>query len=69
MTRPSDKVPLDPYKDILGIQVTPERLEEILQTYEAILEAIGKLRTLDLTDVQPAVVFDPTAGYPNEPES
>ena len=63
------KSPPDPYKDILGVDFTPERLEENLEAFKAILEAIEKLRTLDLTEVHPAVVFDPTAGYPDEPAS
>jgi len=34
-----------------------------LNTYRSILAEIKKLRELDLTDVHPAVIFDPTAPY------
>jgi len=54
---------LDPYKEILGLALTPERLDEVLANYRDILRDIRKLRELDLTDVHPAVVFEPTAPY------
>jgi len=54
---------LEPYKEILGLALTPERLEEVLAAYRDILGDIRKLRELDLTDVHPAVVFEPTAVY------
>ena len=63
MTNTSEKPPLDPYKDILGVDFTPERLDENLQAFADILNAICKLRELDLTDVHPAVIFDPADGY------
>ena len=63
MTNSSEKPPLDPYKDILGVDFTPERLDENLQAFKDILDAIRKLRELDLTDVHPAVIFDPADGY------
>ena len=63
MTNPSEKPPLDPYKDILGVDFAPERLDENLRAFEDILNAIRKLRELDLTDVHPAVIFDPADGY------
>ena len=55
--------PLDPFKDILGVDVTPQRLTENLASYRDILEEIRKLRALDLTDVHPAIVFEPTSVY------
>lgn len=58
--------PLDPYKDILGLDLPPERLDETLQAYAEILRAVQKLRALDLTELHPAVVFDPTDGYPKD---
>lgn len=63
MTESSKEPPLDPYKDIMGVDFTPERLEENLQAFADILKAIRKLRELDLTEVHPAIVFDPTDGY------
>jgi putative NADH-flavin reductase len=58
-----DQPPLDPFKDILGVDFTPERLEQNLDAFRAILEEIRKLRALDLTDIHPAVIFEPTAAY------
>lgn len=55
--------PFDPWVDILGVHVDAERLEINLKAYRSILEEIKKLRELDLTDVHPAVIFDPTAPY------
>ena len=58
--------PLDPFKDILGVLTSPERLQENLAAYRAILAEIQKLRGLDLTDIHPAVIFEPTAAYRKE---
>ena len=63
MTDSSKQQLPDPYKDILGVDFTPERLDENLQAFKDILDAIRKLRELDLTDVHPAVIFDPADGY------
>ena len=48
---------LDLIKDILGISLPPDRIEENQQSYKDILEEIKKLRTLDLSNEHPAVVF------------
>lgn len=56
----------DPFRDILGLDVPEDRLAHDLRAYADVLEAIRKLRELDLTDVHPAVVFDPLAGWPEE---
>ena len=58
--------PLDPFKDILGVDLTPQRLAENLASYDAILKEIRKLRELDLTDVHPAIAFEPTSVYRKE---
>ncbi len=65
MTESSNKPSLDPYKDIIGVDFTPERLDENLHAFADILKAIRKLRELDLTEVHPAIIFDPTDGYGN----
>jgi hypothetical protein len=54
------------YRDILGIDFTPERLGENLAAFRDILVEIEKLRRLDLTDVHPAIIFEPTAPYRRE---
>ena len=63
-----DRTP-DLYRDILGIDLPPERLAEILRLYAGILDAVKQLRTLDLTDTHPAVVFDPSSGWDEESAS
>lgn len=55
--------PEDPYRELLGLNLPPERLAEVLQAYADILGEIRKLRTLNLTDEHPAVIFEPTAPY------
>ena len=52
---------LDVYKDIFGVAFDAERLEQNLSAYADILSEIQKLRQLDLSNVQPAVIFSPLA--------
>ena len=54
---------LDPFRDIMGVDFDAERLRETIEAFAPVLDEIRKLRSLDLSDVQPAVVFDPTQGY------
>jgi hypothetical protein len=63
----SEPAPLDLVRDVLGIELPPERLAENLAAFARILEEITRLRTLDLTDIHPSIVFDPTAPYRREP--
>lgn len=53
---------MDLWTDVIGLDLPPERRTELLDAFEAIAEEIARLRQLDLTDVHPAVVFDPTLG-------
>ena len=60
--------PLDPaaeavLRELLGIGPEGARFRENLVAYRAILEELQKLRSLDLSDIHPAVVFDPTPPY------
>lgn len=48
---------------LAGTTLSPERLAEVLQAYGPIFEEITKLHALDLADVHPAVIFEPTAAY------
>lgn len=48
---------------LLGLGLSPERLREVLAAYAPILDEIATLRALDLQDVHPAVIFEPTAAY------
>jgi hypothetical protein len=53
---------MDLWTDIIGLDLPPARREELLAAFQAIATEIAKLRSLDLTDIHPAVVFDPTLG-------
>ena len=55
--------PLDPFEDILGVGLPEGRLLEVLEAYRTVAAEIRKLRSLDLTDVHPAIVFDPVIAY------
>ena len=59
--------PLDPYLDILGVDLPPDRLDEVLDLFRSVLDEIRKLRELDLTDVHPCIIFEPTVAYRKEP--
>lgn len=54
---------MDRFTEILGTGVSEQRLRENLESFATILEAIRKLRSLDLTEVHPAVVYDPLVPY------
>lgn len=47
----------------MGVAFAPDRAANNLTTYRTILADILKLRELDLSDLHPAVVFDPTFAY------
>jgi hypothetical protein len=60
--------PIEPSVDallleLLGIGPESERFDENLAAYRSILREIAKLRELDLSDVHPVVVFDPSLPY------
>jgi hypothetical protein len=59
----------DVIREVLGVDLPPERLAENLAAFARILEEIAKLRELDLTDIHPSIVFDPTAPYRRRPRS
>ncbi len=46
-----------------GTPLDSERLQAVLTAYAPILDEIARLRTLDLRDVHPAVIYEPTAPY------
>lgn len=54
---------MDTLRKVLGIDLPDEELRALLAAYEDIGREIGKLRGLDLTDVHPAVIFDPLLPY------
>ncbi len=63
----SDKTLAPPALDLLarlsGTPLDAARLAEVIKAYEPIFEEIAKLHALDLADVHPAVIFEPTAVY------
>lgn len=54
---------LDPWEDILGMPLDASRRAEVVAAYAPILEEIKKLRSLDLADIHPGIIFEPTAPY------
>ena len=48
---------------VTGTPLAPERLEALLAAGAPILEEIARLRTVDLADLHPAVIFEPSAPY------
>lgn len=48
---------------LTGTTVGPKRLMEVVAAYEPILSEIAKLRELNLAEVHPAIIFEPTAVY------
>lgn len=52
---------------LTGTPLDSPRLQVVLAAYAPILEEIARLRTLDLRDVHPAVVYEPTAPYRARP--
>jgi hypothetical protein len=53
----------DLVKRLSGSTLDDARLQEVIRAYAPILAEIAKLRTLDLQQVHPAVLFEPTAPY------
>lgn len=48
---------------LTGTTIGSQRLLEVVAAYEPILLEIAKLRELDLAEVHPAIIFEPTAAY------
>ena len=59
----NDTPPLDPWTDILGVELDPERRAVVVEAFRDVLAEIRKLRALDLTDVHPCVISEPPAPY------
>ena len=51
---------LDSLVDALGVELETERRAAVLAAFQPVAQEIAKLRSLDLTEVHPAVVFSPT---------
>jgi hypothetical protein len=48
---------------ITGTPLEAERLQALLADCGPILDEIAKLRAVDLADLHPAVIFEPSAPY------
>jgi hypothetical protein len=63
---PTDAEPLaDALIRLSGTPLDEKRLREVIAAYAPIHEEIIRLRKLDLSDVHPAVIFEPTAAWRN----
>jgi len=62
MTERWTKSKIDAFKEILGLDLSEDRIDADLQAFKDISEAIRMLRERDLTDVHPAVIFRPDRG-------
>jgi len=63
VTSASDAAPISTMQDVLGTSLSDDRFRESLAAFEDVLAEIRKLRSLDLKDIHPAVIFEPTAPY------
>jgi hypothetical protein len=52
---------LETLVDALGIELEKERRAVVLAAFRPIAQEIAKLRSLDFTDIHPAVVFSPAS--------
>ncbi len=53
----------DLWTEVIGLDLDETEREALLTLYRTIGLEIAKLRSLDLTDIHPAVVFDPLSGW------
>lgn len=60
---PTKVLNTDLIERLSGSTVGSARFLEILSEYESIFQEISRLRELDLQDIHPAVIFEPTAPY------
>ncbi|CAA0128681.1 Uncharacterised protein [Starkeya nomas] len=57
------KQALDLLTEVIGLERDPRRVTHLLAQFKPVLAEIDKLRALDLSDVHPPVVFDPSLPY------
>jgi hypothetical protein len=46
-------------EDVFGVSLPTERFEVIARALGEVLAEVKKLRSLDLSDIDPVVIFDP----------
>ncbi|MBP33496.1 DUF1028 domain-containing protein [Methylobacterium sp.] len=57
----------DLLRDVIGLRQEPGRVAHLLTQFAPVLAEIARLRDLDLADIHPPVVFDPTLPYRRGP--
>ena len=57
----------DLLRDVVGLRQEPARVAHLLAQFAPVLAEIARLRDLDLADIHPPVVFDPTLPYRRVP--
>ncbi|MCX4196775.1 DUF1028 domain-containing protein [Methylobacterium organophilum] len=57
----------DLLRDVVGLRQEPGRVAHLLAQFAPVLAEIARLRDLDLADIHPPVVFDPTLPYRRVP--
>ncbi|WP_331316327.1 DUF1028 domain-containing protein [Methylobacterium mesophilicum] len=57
----------DLLRDVIGLRQDPARVAHLLAQFAPVLAEIARLRDLDLADIHPPVVFDPTLPYRRVP--
>ena len=62
--RETQRDPCDPQL-LTGLDLTPERFAEVAAAFADIRTEIDRLRSLDLGETHPAVVFRPLGGAPD----
>jgi hypothetical protein len=53
----------DPIRDVIGLSHEPARIAHLLAQFAPVLAEIAMLRSLDLAQIHPPIVFDPTLPY------
>ncbi|KAA0110510.1 DUF1028 domain-containing protein [Methylobacterium sp. P1-11] len=57
----------DLLSDVIGLRQEPGRTAHLLARFAPVLTEIARLRDLDLADIHPPIVFDPTLPYRRVP--
>ena len=53
----------DPIRDVIGLRQEPGRIAHLLAQFAPLLAEIETLRSLDLAQIHPPIIFDPSLPY------
>ncbi|MFB0487915.1 putative Ntn-hydrolase superfamily protein [Methylobacterium sp. OAE515] len=53
----------DPIRDVIGLRQEPARIAHLLAQFAPVLAEIETLRSLDLAQIHPPIIFDPSLPY------